>query len=96
MQTCRMTNQCQTYTPDYERTVIESLKFNGEDLIHEPAILQRGDEMEFNIDGPGTLAISGWYVANIMVPEHPLHSRQQQGLRAAYELRRGIENQQSL
>ena len=81
---------------DYERTVIESLKFNGEYLIHEPAILQRGDEMEFSIDGPGTLVISGWYVANIMVPENPLQARQQQSLRAAYELRRRVANQQSL
>ena len=81
---------------DYERTVIESLKFNGEYLIHEPAILQRGDEMEFSIDGPGTLVISGWYVANMMVPEHPLQARQQKSLRAAYELRRSIASQQSL
>ena len=81
---------------DYEHTVIETLKFNDEDLIHKPAILQRGDEMEFSIDGPGTLVISGWYVANIMVPENALHARQQHSLRAAYEIRRGVANQQSL
>ena len=77
---------------DYESTVIENLKFNDESLIHEPAILQRGDEMEFSIDGPGTLVISGWYDASIMVPENPLQARQQQSLRAAYEFRRGIGN----
>ena len=81
---------------DYEYTIIETLKFDDEDLIHEPAVLQRGDEMEFSIGGPGTLVISGWYVANIMVPENPLQARQQQSLRAAYELRRRVANQQSL
>ena len=81
---------------DYEHTVIETLKFNDEDLIHEPAVLQRGDEMEFSIEGPGTLVISGRYVANIMVPENYLQTRQQHSLRAAYEFRRDVANWKSL
>lgn len=81
---------------DYEQSVVETLTFNGEDLIHEPAILQRGDEMEFGIDGPGTLEISGWYAASIMAPENHLQARQQQSLRAAYEIRLGIGNPQTL
>ena len=81
---------------DYEQTVIESLKFNDKDLIHVPAILHRGDEIEFGIEGPGTLVISGWYDASIMMPENPLQARQQHSLRAAYEIRRGIRNLQSI
>ena len=80
---------------DYEHTVIETLMFNDESLIHQPAVLQRGDEMEFSIEGPGTLVISGRYVANIMVPENYLQIRQQRSLRAAYEVRRSVANWRS-
>ena len=76
---------------DYENTIIETLRLNDEELIDRPMMLWRGDEVEFEISGPGTLTISGKYVANIMSPDNYLQLRQKHSLRAAYEIRQGIE-----
>ena len=70
---------------DFEESFIDSLTFDGRNVIDSPIHLTRGDTFEFPISGPGILGVAGKYVANIPIPQNYLQLRQKISLRLEYE-----------